>query len=377
MKRSKIKTVELFAGIGGFRLATDQFGIATIWANDIDDHASKVYADRFGEGEFVKGDINKLINQIPEHDLLTAGFPCQPFSSAGKKQGIQDPRGTLFESIIKILKLRKPKYFILENVKRLIEMDSGKHFATILLGLSSLDYLIEWRVVNTMYFGLPQNRKRIIITGRLREKGDIPGKITKLLSAEEVKLLNSNGSLFNLKKWTPTLAHKKTFPNWGIAYNGKFFGRNFQEFSEAKSLVKLESLLQQKVPAEFVFTADTLKRLENSVFVNRFVDGIHILYNQKGGARMGYTVFATDGLAPTLTSATSRHYERYKFKNTYRRLTNTEYARIQGFPDDHCSAVSSYKQYKLYGNAVSPMMVKWAVEKLMYSRGNELNIYEE
>jgi len=141
--KKQINAVELFCGIGGFRLATDQLNIKTVWSNDIDDKACKVYKDKFGEKELVQGDINMLIDKVPKHDMLTAGFPCQPFSSAGKKKGIQDSRGTLFEAIIKILKIHKPQYFVLENVKRLLEMDSGKHFGTILSALSELDYLIK------------------------------------------------------------------------------------------------------------------------------------------------------------------------------------------------------------------------------------------
>ena len=103
-----------------------------------------------------------------------------------------------------------------------------------------------------------------------------------------------------------------------------------------------------------------MQRLKNSKQTDKFVEGVQILYNQNGGARMGYTVFGIDGVAPTLTSTTSRHYERYKVGNRYRRLTNVEYARIQGFPDQHCSAVSIYNQYSLYGNAIPPIFGNWA-----------------
>ena len=95
-----MKTVELFAGIGGFRLAADRLGFVTRWANDMCPMATTVYRSQFGDREFHEGDIAELALSIPAHDLLTGGFPCQPFSSAGKKQGIQDPRGTLFEHIV-------------------------------------------------------------------------------------------------------------------------------------------------------------------------------------------------------------------------------------------------------------------------------------
>src|SRR5258706_11229820 len=104
----EVKTVELFAGIGGFRLAMDRTEIETVWANDLDPRACAVYRDRFGSSELLEGNIRDLINEIPEHDLITGGFPCQPFSNAGKKHGIRDPRGTLFQEIVAVLERRQP-----------------------------------------------------------------------------------------------------------------------------------------------------------------------------------------------------------------------------------------------------------------------------
>ncbi len=126
----------------------------------------------------------------------------------------------------------------------------------------------------------------------------------------------------------------------------------------------LLTVLQSQVSPEFDFTESTVERLKASKNVKRYVDGVQIISNQSGGARMGYTVFGINGLAPTLTSTASRHYERYKVGDRYRRLTNVEYARLQGFPDDHCSAVSVYDQYALYGNAVPPPMVAWILRRV-------------
>jgi DNA (cytosine-5)-methyltransferase 1 len=112
-------------------------------------------------------DISAVKASIPEHDLLTAGFPCQPFSAAGKKQGIRDVvRGTLFSEIVDTLERTKPDYFILENVKRLLTMEHGEHFRTILLALTSAGYFVEWRLLNAKDFGLAQNRERVILVGR-------------------------------------------------------------------------------------------------------------------------------------------------------------------------------------------------------------------
>jgi len=372
--RESMKAVELFAGIGGFRIASDRCGIKTVWANDICPSACTVYADKFGSNEVVEGDINELIDSIPKHDLLTGGFPCQPFSSAGKKQGIKDPRGTLFSSVVEVLERRKPKYFVLENVKRLLTMERGIHFATILAALSELNYRIEWRLLNSLDFGLAQNRERVAIVG-VRERANTANPF---VSKGAFRSILSNAADFKLARrfdcrmvedtasWTPIEEHGVKFPNWGIAWKGRFYACPLPEFSQRSDPVLLESVLQphDEVDPQFDFTESTIERLANSEPVNRFVAGVEILSNQGGGARMGYTVFGTSGVAPTLTATPSRHYERYKINGSYRRLTNVEYARLQGFPDDHCSAVSVYNQYALYGNAVPPPLVEWVLRQL-------------
>ncbi|MGC9505477.1 DNA cytosine methyltransferase [Baaleninema sp.] len=358
-----LKAVELFAGIGGFRLACDRLGIETVWANDIDTNAAKVYRQKSHPSNFVEGDIWQFLEEIPPHDLLTAGFPCQPFSSAGKKLGICDPRGTLFEAIVKILKWRQPQYFVLENVKRLLSMQGGSHFAAILDSLSRLGYLVEWRLLNAANFGLPQNRERIVIVGTFN-----PSRIVSHLANSEDFTgvsIEKSAALTNFSLWNPIESHTRKFKTWGIAQNGKFYDLNLSVFSEVQPLVKLAEILEANPEASFDFTEDTLERLKSSVFVNKLINGVRVLYNQKGGSRMGYTIYGIDGLAPTLTSTTSRHYERYQVGDRYRRLTNIEYARIQGFPDDRCDCLSVYHQYSLYGNAFPPQMAFWVIRKLI------------
>ncbi len=159
-KVQKLTAIELFAGIGGFRCGLEAANIQSIWANDLSPLSCQVYESNFGKNSIVLGDIRKLpLDSIPKHDLLTAGFPCQPFSPAGKKQGVRDQvRGTLFERIVEILEEKKPQYFLLENVKRILTMEQGQHFKVILNALASLNYLIEWRIINPLHFGIPQNR---------------------------------------------------------------------------------------------------------------------------------------------------------------------------------------------------------------------------
>lgn len=128
------KTIDLFAGIGGIRLGFEAHGCETVFSSEWDIHAQKVYEENFGEKPF--GDINLIAPQdIPDHDILLAGFPCQPFSIAGKQKGFEDTRGTLFFNIASILDCKKPKAFLLENVRRLVTHDNGKTFNIMLTHL--------------------------------------------------------------------------------------------------------------------------------------------------------------------------------------------------------------------------------------------------
>ena len=362
----QLATIELFAGIGGFRLAADSLGLTTVWANDTNGKACSVYRDRFGEDVLVKDDVRSIdVDDIPTHDILTGGFPCQPFSNAGKKQGIEDPRGTLFQSVVDILKKKQPRYFVLENVKRLLEMESGRHFATILSSLSKLDYRIEWRLLNACNFGLPQNRQRVFITG---VRGDAStSEYVHLVSASDLSEIehSERSALLSPETWLPLEKYRATFPTWGVSQNGRFCAVDIPGFQEKQFPVLLADVMEDHVDPKFDFTETTLKWLHKNTIVERFVDGVEILSNQGGGARMGYTLFGTNGIAPTLTASTSRHYERYKVGDRYRRLTNVEYARLQGFPDNHCSAVSVYDQYILFGNAVPPPMARWVISKVI------------
>jgi DNA (cytosine-5)-methyltransferase 1 len=369
---AKMEAVELFCGIGGFRLACDSLDIRTIWANDINPLSCKVYGDVFGRSELHEGDIRTLHDAIPAHDLLTAGFPCQPFSSAGKKQGTRDPRGTLFQEIVKVIGRHAPAHFVLENVKRLLSMEEGDHFATILSALTDLDYFVEWRLLNATHFGLAQNRERVLIVGTRIQNID-QAKVT-LASLDDLDkvLRNDVWTLRSFPSWKALDYHKKRFPTWGLCYKGKCYSCDLESFSAASIKPRLLDFLEAS-PDEYFFMDDTTnERLKDSIFVNRLLDGVRILYNQNGGARMGYTVFGVDGVVSTLTASHSRHYERYQVDNRFRRLTNKEYARLQGFPDDHCRVASVFDQYGLFGNAVPPPLARWAVQHVVQAKGHSL-----
>src|SRR5207302_4655374 len=168
----------------------------------------------------------------------------------------------------------------------------------------------------------------------------------------------------DLTCWPAIGKHGLRFPSWGLVRSGRFFAEDVPGFSLKSDLVPVRAILQSDVSPEFDFTASTLQWVAANTPVNRFVQGVEILSNQAGGARMGYTIFGINGLAPTLTSTTSRHYERYKIHGRYHRLTNVEYARIHGLPNEHCRAVSVYDQYAVFRDAGPPRMVGWVLDRL-------------
>ena len=158
------KIIDLFAGIGGIRLGFQTLGCENVFSSEWDKAAQKMYEANFGEKPF--GDINLIESKnIPDHDILLAGFPCQPFSIAGKGLGFSDTRGTLFFNIESILSVKKPQAFLLENVKRLTTHDHNRTFQVILSRLKDLGYTVYFKVFNSLDFGVPQKRERIYIVG--------------------------------------------------------------------------------------------------------------------------------------------------------------------------------------------------------------------
>ena len=163
-----MKFFDLFSGIGGFRLGLERAGHVCVGSCEIDKYARQIYKTRFGE--IPEYDVRDLhAERLPKFDILTGGFPCQAFSIAGKRMGFDDTRGTLFFEIARIAKETRPKFLFLENVKGLLNHDSGRTFGTIIYTLYELGYDIEWQVINGKYF-VPQHRERIFIIATLRDR---------------------------------------------------------------------------------------------------------------------------------------------------------------------------------------------------------------
>jgi DNA (cytosine-5)-methyltransferase 1 len=161
----RLRGIDLFCGIGGFRLAMERNNIDCVFSSDIDSFAQKTYAENFGEKPY--GDITKIdASEIPLFDILTAGFPCQPFSYSGLNQGFEDKtRGTLFFDVLRIIEYHQPKMFFLENVKGLKSHSNGETLQIILKSLEEQGYTVKWKVLNSLDFGLPQARERWYCVG--------------------------------------------------------------------------------------------------------------------------------------------------------------------------------------------------------------------
>ncbi len=155
---------DLFCGIGGFHYAASQLGLRCVFASEIDEATSAQYEHNCGIKPL--GDLTLIKeHNVPDHDILFAGFPCQPFSIIGDMRGTKDVRGVLFLEILRILEEKRPKAVILENVRQFASIAQGKTLAQVLVGLNELGYDSTWKILNALYFGLPQKRERIIIVG--------------------------------------------------------------------------------------------------------------------------------------------------------------------------------------------------------------------
>lgn len=186
MKANPFTSIDLFAGIGGTRIAFERAGCKCIFSSEIDECARKTYRRNFGENP--RGDITKIpSSEIPSHDILVAGWPCPSFSILGNKKGFSDCGGALFFEIERILKDKKPQAFLLENVKHLKGIEGGKVFAIILDRLKSAGYYVHWKILNALNFGLPQKRERAIIVGfRANFAFEIPERNGKSWGLEKI-----------------------------------------------------------------------------------------------------------------------------------------------------------------------------------------------
>jgi len=320
----KFTFIDLFAGIGGFRIAMQNLGGKCVFTSEWDTEAQKTYRANFGEVPF--GDITKEETKkfIPDgFQVLCAGFPCQAFSIAGKRGGFEDTRGTLFFDVAEIIKRKKPKAIFLENVKGLRNHNGGKTLATILNVLrNDLGYFVpEPQIMNAKEFGVPQNRERIYIVGFRKDLG-----ITEF---EYPKPKNIDVSFSQIKE-------KKTVPT-------KYYLSNRY----------LQTLVDHKARHESKGNGFGYEIIPDSGIANAVVCG--------GMGRERNLVY--DHRIKDFNPTT--HIKGEVNRQGIRKMTPREWARLQGFPDNYLIPVADASAYKQFGNSVAVPAIQATAEKVL------------
>ena len=351
-----MKLLDLFSGIGGFHKGFEQAGFTFDWVgfSEIDKYASSVYKYKFPKSEEL-GDVTTIRpeNLPKDIDILCGGFPCQTFSIAGKRAGFNDTRGTLFFEIARILRyfrdIEKPiPYFILENVKGLLNHDNGRTFNTIYGVLTDLDYTVECQLLNTRWF-LPQNRERIYLVGHL---GEGRGHKVFPIGEDDKKTYELQGQSTN------TITSR--YEGCG---NGSYVIES--ELDAQKGLNQIGTIGKDS-EATRVYDTTCARTIKNGGGMGAKT-GLYQIgaergrYNDKGKIEQQLEV-RTDDVSNTLTGVEKDN--RVISKSNIRRLTPTECERLQGFPDGWTEGQSDTQRYKQLGNAVSVPVVRAVAEKL-------------
>lgn len=309
VKKSKFKYIDLFAGIGGIRIPFQELGGKCVFTSEWDKFAQKTYKVNFG-GK-IYGDITQIPSfDIPNFDILLGGFPCQPFSQAGLHKGFDDTRGTLFFEVERIIRDKRPKAFLLENVKQLVGHDKGNTFKVIVNHLEDLGYTVDSKILAAKDFGVPQIRERIYIVGFDKHYFHLD---------DDFKFSFPEGSM------KPT---------------------------------RVGDILEQNVSSKYTIS-DKLweghkKRKEK---------------NKAAGKGFGYSLYNSESLYTATISA--RYYKdgsealiEQKGKNP-RKLTPRECARLQGFPEEYIIPVSDCRAYKQFGNSVAVPVIREIAKKMV------------
>lgn len=410
-----IKFIDLFAGIGGIRLgfeqACEELGYVPecVFTSEIKPGAINVYKQNH-PGEQISGDITAISPEsIPDFDYLLGGFPCQAFSVAGKRLGFADTRGTLFFNVADILRVKRPRGFLLENVPGLVSHDGGKTFATILSVLSDLGYHTSWKVLDASKFGVPQARRRVYITGTLMSAPDIdefdvisPPTIASILeNSPVVHIRPSQASLRDvlLAHYTPYQMRGMKFSNHlGIRSHTYVHAWDFGLYGHVsdddKALLELIANAAQSpiyrtddIIGYMPLTAEQISGIAGEDVSERLENLEHLDYLYKcypktrSGIEVdvyGYAIAHTgghswqikriidpDGISTTLT-ATDASKVWIPDGDTIRPFTMRECMRICGYPDSYRFDVPSANiGYDLIGNTVCPPVIKAVAERLL------------
>ena len=301
------KFIDLFCGIGGFRLALEKQGMQCVFSSDIDKKVQEVYYKNFGDKPF--GDITEIPEKkIPKHDILCAGFPCQPFSISGNKNGVLDDRGRLFYEIVRIAEYHKPYILLLENVKNLISIDNGKILKTIETKLDEIGYSVYRHVINASFFGIPQARERIYFVC-LRKDIQTDSK----MSYKE-----------------PKGTFKKVY---------------------------LEKILEKDVDKKLFINRNDIS-MNSLIEIDYQLKPIRIGTVNKGG--QGERIYSPKGHAITLSAfggGVGARTGLYLTDQGIRRLSINECKKLMGFSEKHVVSLGT-QGYQQLGNSVIPSMIE-------------------
>lgn len=311
--------IDLFAGIGGFRIPLQELGGKCVFSSEFNYHAQRTYEYNFGEVPF--GDITKLnLDIVPKHDILCAGFPCQPFSISGKMKGFEDTRGTLIYHVFELIEKRQPKVVFLENVKHLVYHDNKRTLSTIVQHLEELGYVVSKKVLNASDFGLPQNRERIIIIGHKETKFDF----TKIK-----------------KKPKPALKDFLDKEN------------EFEYLNEPYTILE-----EQKMQDSGLVFAGYRNKTIRKAGVRPGTEHLSRVHKQPN------RIYSTEGVHPALPSQESSGRFWIWHEGEVRKLTIQECYRIMGFPNKFKLINNKAELYKQIGNSVAIPMIKAVGEQI-------------
>jgi len=312
-KKPEFTFVDLFSGIGGFRIPLQELNGKCVFSSEFNIHAQQTYKLNFGE--IPNGDITGInMDTIPTHDILTAGFPCQPFSISGKMRGFEDTRGTLIYNVFQIIEKHKPSVVFLENVKHLIYHNQGETFRIILKHLEEMNYKVSWKVLNASNFGVPQNRERVII-------------------------IASSNKYFDFLR-------VKTEPKRMLS---EFLDKNsdFEYLNEPYTL--LNEVRKQESGLIFVGYRNKNIRITGVRPGTENLSRVHKQPNR---------IYSSKGLHPALSSQeTSGRFWIYD-QNQVRKLTINECYKIMGFPNNFIKNNNLSESYRQIGNSVCIPMIK-------------------
>jgi DNA (cytosine-5)-methyltransferase 1 len=372
--------IDLFSGIGGFHIALSKLGHKCLLASDINKYANEVY--KKNHKLTPREDITKIpLDEIPDHDIVCAGFPCQPFSNAGEKKGFNDTRGTLFHNIANILEHKKPKYIILENVKHLVKHDKGNTYKVIKEKLNELGYALPKKdvILSPHLFGIPQRRERIYILGIRKDlihSDELVFNFDDIKKKDLINILDENvDKKYRISDYELNIlnAWEELKQELGEKISGFPIYIDYFEYSQPT-----ENL--QKWKQEYIIKNQIFYK-ENKEILDKWIDKYSVRnfntrdrrFEWQAGKNYKsiwdtYIQLRQSGIRckkpdyfPTLVAMVQTPIIG-KFK---RRLTPREAARLQSFPEDFEIDTNDHQAYKQFGNSVNVEVVKYLANKLL------------